>query len=73
VVIDVIDQRRPRGQRVSAELEPSAECRELGRHGVAGLAGQARLPGERWNRAGRLSDEHKRRSAQDQGGQGAES
>ena len=60
VIIDVIDQRRPRGKRISVELEPSAEWREFGRHRVAGLAGQTRLPGEWGNGACRLSEEHQR-------------
>ena len=72
VIIDVIDQRRPRGQGVSVELEASAERRELGRQRVAGLAGQTRLPGEGWNGAGLLRNEHERRSAEDERGHGGE-
>ena len=57
VVIDVIDQRRTRGQRVAVELEPAAEWREFRRKRVAGLAGQPRLTGERWNSACRLGNQ----------------
>ena len=49
VGVDVVDQRRPRGQRIAVELEAAAEGSEFRRRRMAGLAGQACLSRERWN------------------------